>query len=246
MTNTSNICGFDISTGSLQDHLDLLNDRINRDAGCWVVTLNTEMLSRIADDEEYRQLIGSADLMVADGMPIVWTVNYKNRNTDHRMSGRTTGVDLVKALLNNDDPIAPYAVIGGVDPLTTIKQYDGAESQCKFLFTGIVDLSDEQTNLFVQELEQQQVKVVFLALGVPKQDQLAKKLRRLLPEIVIIGIGGTFEILSPSGRRAPDWMQKSGLEWFYRLMREPGRLWKRYLLNYPVGIKMLLLESFRG
>ena len=79
-----------------------------------------------------------------------------------------------------------------------------------------------------------------------KQDKLALQLRAQLPHLILMGIGGTFEILSPSGGRAPEWMQNSGLEWFYRLTREPGRLWKRYIVNYPTGIKMLVKDYFKG
>lgn len=243
MINKTNICGFDISTGNLKHHLELVHSRIADMSGAWIVTLNTEMLSRISGDEEYRDLLLQADVMVADGMPIVWTANRKNP-TD-KIEGRTTGVDLVEGLLTEDN-IAPYAIIGGVDPLTTIKQYPKAEAACKFLFTGIVDLSEEQTHSFVTELKENGVEIVYLALGVPKQDKLALLLRAQLPHLVLMGIGGTFEILSPSGGRAPVWMQNSGLEWFYRLTREPGRLWKRYVVNYPTGIKMLVKDFFKG
>ena len=243
MINKTKICGFDISTGSLKHHLDLVHARIADKSGAWIVTLNTEMLSRISGDQEYRDLLLQADVMVADGMPIVWTANRKNPSD--KIEGRTTGVDLVEGLLSENN-IAPYAIIGGVDPLTTIQQYPRAEDSCKFLFTGIVDLSEEQTSSFVTELKENEVQIVYLALGVPKQDKLALQLRAQLPHLILMGIGGTFEILSPSGGRAPEWMQNSGLEWFYRLTREPGRLWKRYIVNYPTGIKMLVKDYFKG
>ena len=243
MISKTNICGFDISTGSLQHHLTLIHERIADRSGGWFVTLNTEMLSRVSGNTEYRDLLLQADVMVADGMPIVWAANRKN--PAKKISGRTTGVDLVEALLTEDN-IAPYAIIGGVDPLTTIKQYPHAEKGCKFLFSGIVDLSEEQTNGFVRELEEKHVQIVYLALGVPKQDELALQLRAKMPHLILIGIGGTFETLSPGGGRAPMWMQKSGLEWFYRLTREPRRLWKRYIVNYPTGIRMLVKDYLKG
>ena len=86
--------------------------------------------------------------------------------------------------------------------------------------------------------------MVFIALGVPKQDRLAVELRRRMPHLVLLGIGGTFEILGPQGSRAPRWMQKGGLEWLYRLFREPGRLWRRYLINYPQGVWFLIKDCF--
>jgi N-acetylglucosaminyldiphosphoundecaprenol N-acetyl-beta-D-mannosaminyltransferase len=88
--------------------------------------------------------------------------------------------------------------------------------------------------------------VVFLALGVPKQDRLALELRAQIPELVVAGVGGTFEILGPQGSRAPQWMQRAGLEWLYRLLHEPGRLWKRYFLHYPAGLSLLLKDTIKA
>ena len=88
--------------------------------------------------------------------------------------------------------------------------------------------------------------MVFIALGVPKQDRLAVELRRRMPHLVLLGIGGTFEILGPQGSRAPRWMQKGGLEWLYRVIQEPGRMWKRYLSTNSKFAWLLLKEKLRG
>jgi N-acetylglucosaminyldiphosphoundecaprenol N-acetyl-beta-D-mannosaminyltransferase len=116
---------------------------------------------------------------------------------------------------------------------------------CKYVFEGKVDLSEAQLSTFCTELAQRDVKVVFIALGVPKQDLLASLLRKRLPNLVLTGIGGSFEILGPGGGRAPAWMQQAGLEWFYRFGKEPARLWRRYLVSYPVGV-WHLFKDFLG
>jgi len=243
MTDTCQLCGLPITRASLQGTLDALLDRIARGEGAWLLTLNTEMLSRIARDPSYFELITQADIITADGMPLVWA--SRRKGSDHAIAGRTTGVDLVENYLCLPD-IPAFAIIGGQNPKVTLQRYGAnAVQACKYLFDGKVDLSEAQLNQFALALSLHEVRTVFIALGVPKQDQLALRLRARLPHLVLMGIGGTFEILGPEGSRAPRWMQRSGLEWFYRLVKEPGRLWRRYLINYPAGISLLLKDSRR-
>ena len=231
-----------ISTATLARHAELLRASAERGQGGWVVTLNTEMLARMAHDPDYGDLLSQANLCVADGMPLVWASQRQPDRACH-IPERTTGVDLVDRLLGARH-VPPFAIIGGRDPQTTLAhRYPHAQAACRFCFTGRVDGSDAQIERFARELERHEVRLLFLALGVPKQDVLAAALRARLPQVVIIGVGGTFEILGPEGRRAPRWMQRSGLEWFYRFVREPGRLWRRYLLQYPAGIRYLLTHA---
>lgn len=241
MTDTCKICGFSISRASLQVTMDALRDRIAHGKGAWLLTLNTEMLSRGARDPGYFELISQADIITADGMPLVWASWRKG--ADQAIAGRTTGVDLIDAYLRLPE-IPAFAIIGGQSPGMTLQRYGPrAVQSCKYLFDGKVDLSDAQLKQFVQALTEHEVRTVFIALGVPKQDRLALRLRGMLPHLILMGIGGTFEILGPHGGRAPRWMQKAGLEWLYRLIKEPARLWRRYLINYPAGISLLLRDS---
>lgn len=239
----SQICGFHLATYGMRACLDDVLQRTRTGQGAWLVTLNTEMLSRCARDAAYHELIRQADIVTADGMPLVWAARYKDPRRP--IAGRTTGVDLVDAYLRLPQ-VPAYAIIGGQDPMTTLERYPAeARQACRYLFDGKVDLSEAQLAQFAQALQDHAVKTVFIALGVPKQDRLALALRARLPHLVITGIGGTFEILGPQGGRAPQWMQNAGLEWLYRLLKEPGRLWRRYLLNYPAGIGMLLRDCLR-
>ena len=238
------ICGLPISRASVRETLNDLLSRLTRDQGAWLLTLNTEMLSRFTRDPSYRELVAQADIITADGMPLVWASRFicpKNP-----IKERTTGVDLVDAYLRLQE-VPPFAVIGGVEPAQALKRYGQAATEaCGYLFTGLVDMSDEQIQMFADTLEEKGIRVVFLALGVPKQDRLALKLRAQIPGLLIAGVGGTFEILGPQGSRAPRWMQRSGLEWLFRLLKEPGRLWKRYLLHYPAGLSLLLKDTINA
>ena len=237
------LCGLPVSRATPNDMLQLVLNRIDSREGAWLMTLNTEMLSRFTREPSYHDLLSRADLITADGMPLVWASRFKGR--DKAIPSRSTGVDLVNAYLRLP-VIPPFAVIGGIDPAATIEKYGvEARAACRYLFDGKIDLTDAQTAEFATALRDNQVRMLFLALGGSRQDQLAYKLRQLVPDIVIAGVGGSFEILGPKGRRAPEWMQRTGLEWLFRLSREPGRLWRRYLLQYPAGISLLIKDCLR-
>lgn len=240
MNDVCEICGVPVSLGDLDSHVRLFTDPTLRADGAWLLTLNTEMLARGVREPDYWNLVKKADVITADGMPLVWASRIKSPKMP--IPGRTTGVDLVDAILRGD-AVAPYAVIGGKSPLKTIERYGRvAVEACKYVFDGRVDMSADQLDLFCRELSLREVQVVFIALGVPKQDQLALALRERMPRLMLTGIGGTFEILGPEGSRAPQWMQKTGLEWAFRLFNEPGRLWRRYLVHYPRGVWALLKD----
>lgn len=208
-----------------------------------MLTLNTEMLARITRDPDYLDLVTKADIITADGMPLIWASRLKGGN--QAIPERTTGVDLVDAFLRL--PRLPaYSIIGGVEPSVTLARYGStAEKACRYLFNGKIDLSDEQVQRFVEVLREREVKLVFLALGVPRGDQLALKLKSSMPNLVVTSIGGSFEILGPKGGRAPKWMQNMGMEWLFRLIKEPRRLWKRYFIQYPAGIGLLIRDALK-
>jgi N-acetylglucosaminyldiphosphoundecaprenol N-acetyl-beta-D-mannosaminyltransferase len=240
MTDVCEICGVSVSRGNLDTHLRALSVLVEQHRGAWLLTLNVEMISRGRRDPAYWSLIRQADVITADGMPLVWGSRMKSPET--AIHGRTTGVDLVDAMLRQER-VPRFAVIGGVSPSKTIERYGPAAVEaCAFVFDGKVDLSDEQLALFRDQLARHEVQVVFIALGVPKQDELALRLRQRMPHLVLLGVGGTFEILGPDGHRAPLWMQRSGLEWLFRFSQEPQRLWRRYLINYPRGMWFLVKD----
>lgn len=233
------ICDFPLSAATMQGNLDMILQRLHGREGGWLVTLNTEMLARMVREPAYRGLLERADHYFADGMPLVWASRYKSSPIPER----TTGVGIVDTFLKLK-AIPNFAVIGGINPAQTISQYPSAIDACRFLFDGKVELNPEQIKSFAEAIRSKDIGIVFLALGVPKQDHLASMLHAELPGVWLIGVGGTFEILGPEGSRAPEWMQKNGLEWLYRLFSEPARLWKRYLIEYPAGIYLLLKDHF--
>lgn len=231
---TTRICGYDLVVADRTACRELIKTRISKAQGAWVVTLNLEMVSRGAKQPEYRDLILQSDLMYADGMPLVWGSKKKPGATP--LPERVTGSDLTLKLLQEVDP-SLIAIIGGENPVMALTQAAIPNFERIYVDNGIIALDQESVSKLAEALKGR--RLVFLALGVPKQDRLALALRPLLPEAILIGVGGSFELIAGIKPRAPIWMQNAGLEWLFRLVAEPRRLWRRYLVEYWAGVKAL-------
>lgn len=224
-----NIYGLPVWNVSVDEICALIKDWAIKGEGRWIATLNLDYIGRIQRDPEFKELISHANVFTADGMPVLWAC--RQLNPDFKSAQRTTGADLTPKLIKDIDP-SMVGIIGGVDPKLAIKTL-GKNPDDYFIFDGKVELNEEWAKSLIPQLESR--RVVFVALGCPKQEKMIDLLRKHLPNHVFVAVGGSFEMIAGIVRRAPVWMRKSGLEWFYRLAREPKRLWKRYLLEYPPG-----------
>ncbi len=201
---------------------------INRERH-WVVTLNLDYVARLTRDQDFKQLLQNADVFTADGAPVLWAC--RQLDSSFRKMVRTTGADLTPELLRMNDA-SSIAIVGGVDPKRALIKL-GLNPCSYFIFDGIVQFEDAWAkNLAVQIGKRN---LVFVALGVPKQEQMISLLRPHLPDAVFVAVGGSFELIAGITKRAPVWMQRAGMEWLFRLAIEPRRLWRRYLVEYPAG-----------
>lgn len=197
-----------------------------------MVTLNLEMVSRGRLDPAYRELLKSADLFIADGMPLVW--GSKMKRGVPRIPERAAGADLTSDLIRLV-PSEKIAIIGGKDPMQALLKLGIENPERAYIFNEKIDATPEAANAFAAELNQRGSQMIFVALGVPKQDRIAALLRERVEQGILVGVGGTFELIAGQLKRAPAWMRKAGFEWLFRLLQEPKRLAHRYLVVYWVG-----------
>lgn len=243
MPALSTVCGYQCLALPPDQIPAFLVERLSAGLGGWVLTLNLEMVSRAAKDPAYGALTRGADLIIADGMPIVWASKLKRGVP--AIPGRAAGVDLSTALIRATDP-ANIAVIGGENPKHALDALGIPDAANVYVFDGRVTADAATADLLATELRHHGSRVVFLALGVGKQDHLADLLRARLPGALLLGVGGTFELIGGQKKRAPRWMQRAGLEWLFRLMVEPQRLWRRYLVLYWSGAWLILRDLIRS
>lgn len=205
----------------------------------FVVNTLTWRLGRIRHPE-LLDILRRADLVTADGMPVV----VISRLLGSPLKGRVTGADLVPRLakdaarrgkslyfLGGREAVAkeaaavlqeqyPQLLIAGLDsPLVYVEGKDLADAE-------------EVDQEIIERINQARPDILLIAFGNPKQEVWFNRNRNRLRVPVSIGIGGTFDFIAGSVRRAPGWMQRSGLEWIFRITQDPGRLWRRYLVGF--------------
>ncbi|MGI5286817.1 WecB/TagA/CpsF family glycosyltransferase [Nonomuraea polychroma] len=209
-----------------------------------IVTPNIDICRIAAADPALKDLVSSADLVVADGMPLVWAA----RLLGTPLPGRVTGADLLWALSRLAARRGwPVYVLGG-GPEDVAQRAVGALTSRfpRLRVCGAYappfgfDASPEGRELVRRRVVAARPKLVFVGLGFPRQDRLIADLRKELPGTWFLGCGAAIAFAAGTVPRAPEWMRRAGLEWAFRLATEPGRLARRYLVDdLPFAARLL-------
>jgi N-acetylglucosaminyldiphosphoundecaprenol N-acetyl-beta-D-mannosaminyltransferase len=202
--------------------------------GGWVITANLDHARRARVDAEYRRMLDEADLVVADGTPLIWASRVQGTPLPERVAGSS----MVEPLARRAAEAGLSIYLLGATPGTAqaagellVSRYPGltiAGVNCPPM--GF-DQDPEAMDALRQELVEKRPDLVYVALGSPKQERLIGALRAGLPGAWWLGIGISLSFLTGEVQRAPLWLQRIGLEWLHRLVQEPRRLAKRYLVH---------------
>lgn len=221
--------------------------------GGWVITPNLDHLRRAEEDAEFRRMLAEADVVVADGMPLIWASRLQGTALPERVAGSSLVWSLAEAasqaghslyLLGGDPGVAEQAaeVLVNRYPDLQIAGFDCPE-------IGF-DKDPGRLAEVMKKVLEAGPDIVYVGLGSPKQERLIRQARVGLPHVWWLGVGISLSFIAGDVRRAPGWIQKLGLEWVHRLCQEPGRLAKRYLLHgLPFAARLLgsaLRQRIRG
>jgi N-acetylglucosaminyldiphosphoundecaprenol N-acetyl-beta-D-mannosaminyltransferase len=210
-----------------------------------VVTVNLDFLSIAQHDPAFRRALNAADLAVADGMPLVWASRLRGQPLPERVAG----VDLVNqscrlAASTGQSVFLLGAAPGVADAAARRLELEHPGLRIAGIYSpSIGALSRDEDERIVSMIRAARPGFLFVALGAPRQDLWIYENRALLDVPVSMGVGCVFDLLAGSVARAPRWMQKSGLEWAHRLRKEPGRLWRRYLVNDTRMLGRLIIDA---
>lgn len=197
-----------------------------------IATVNADFVVKAMHDPELQAILQEADMATADGMPLVWGA----RQLGLPLEGRVTGADMVPALAERaaEKGYSLYflgAAPGVAAQAAAILQ----ERHPNLKIAGVLSPPKgdvlEMDDTIVAAVRQANPDILLVAFGNPKQEKWIAMHRKELPVPVMIGVGGTFDFIAGKIKRAPEWMQKAGLEWVWRLLSEPRRLWKRYVVD---------------
>jgi N-acetylglucosaminyldiphosphoundecaprenol N-acetyl-beta-D-mannosaminyltransferase len=205
-----------------------------------VLTLNTDFIAIARRDDGFRRLAWQADLIVPDGAPVLWAA----RRLGHSLSSRVTGPDLIEmAVRHSQEHGSSLYFLGGVPgtPERAAKALRARLGEFRLAGTSSPDMGLDAARdaEIAREVAATDPDFVFVGLGCPKQEFFIRQHRDILRDSVCAGVGGSFSYLSGDIRRAPGWAQRSGLEWLFRVMRQPRHLARRYFVDdLPIVFKL--------
>lgn len=231
---TIRLCGMEVDVVDTPGLIDRIFDGLVEGHGGWVVTANLDILRQYVATEGARELYEGADVRVADGMPLVWAARVLGQALPERVAGSSVSWMLAEQAAGEDRSIY---LLGGepeaADLARNVLQarYPGLDIRgCSSPMLACPPSDDEVASV-IADLEAAQPDIVFVAMGAPKQDHLIAAVRERFPATWFIGVGATLGFISGREQRAPEWAQRLGLEWAHRLVHDPRRLARRYLVD---------------
>lgn len=226
--------------------VEAINRLVDRGTGGAVFTPNVDHVVQCEHDARLREAYEAAALSLADGMPLLWAARILGRPLPAKVSGS----DLFEPLMQRAAEKGwRVFLLGGCDEETSAQ----AAAKLKAMGVNVVgrDCSwiSDPTNpdvcvALMKQVTEARTDLLVVALGAPKQELLIHHSRNVLRGTVAVGLGATLEFFTGRIKRAPRWMSERGLEWLYRLTREPGRLWRRYLLRDPAFGRIVINQLF--
>jgi N-acetylglucosaminyldiphosphoundecaprenol N-acetyl-beta-D-mannosaminyltransferase len=204
------------------------------DAGHYVCIANVHMLMEAYDSPEFAGMVNNADLVTPDGMPLVWMLRAKGQRRQTRVYGPTLMLHILEAAAREKLSVGFYGSRPEVlDALVKRFQACYAGLNVAYLYSPSFDTSSpEEDKTIVEQINQSGTRILFVGLGCPKQEIWMAEHRGKV-NAVMLGVGAAFDFHAGLKPQAPMLLQKIGLEWFFRLLTEPRRLWKRYLYHNP-------------
>jgi N-acetylglucosaminyldiphosphoundecaprenol N-acetyl-beta-D-mannosaminyltransferase len=240
--STVSLLGFRLARVDRRQLLDHIFLALRNRQGGWLVTANLDFLRRYVKHPEARELYDKADIRVADGMPLVWACRVQRTRIPERVPGSSLVWLLVERAAAEGRSVyllggAPGAGERAADVLLrknpNLKLCGRSSPQISS------PPSPAEVKVVLAELARAQPDILLVALGSPKQEQLIHALREHLPSTWSVGIGISLSFVAGDVKRAPTWMRRMGLEWLHRMLQEPRRLMRRYLVDdLPFALRL--------
>jgi N-acetylglucosaminyldiphosphoundecaprenol N-acetyl-beta-D-mannosaminyltransferase len=225
------ILGVEFDNINLSEAIEKIEGFIRSGKPHLIVTPNPEMVAYAQKDKDYKSILNSADLRLPDGVGIVLASRMLGENVKERVAG----VDLIGALAGHAEAKRYSVYILGSKP--GVAREAALALQKKFKDLKIAGtyhgyFSEEEEKKVIENINSTKPHILLVGIGFPKQEKFLAKNILSLKVPVMISVGGGIDVLAGKVRRAPGWMQRTGLEWFYRLLSEPGRFQRMKILPY--------------
>jgi N-acetylglucosaminyldiphosphoundecaprenol N-acetyl-beta-D-mannosaminyltransferase len=215
----------------------------NKNTSQYVCAANVHMVMEAWDDLEFREVVNAADMVTPDGMPLVWMLRLKGRKEQQRVYGPNLMLHVLEMAAKEEIPVGFYG--GRPDVLERLiermqERFPGLNVAYAYSppFRVLTRVEDKQ---ICQAIQKSGLRILFVGLGCPKQERwMADHQERI--SAVMLGVGAAFDFHAGVISQAPYWIQSLGMEWAYRFLQEPRRLWRRYLIQNPRFVALALAD----
>lgn len=230
--------GIPLNTLTMDETISKVNEAILLNKQVHHCVINAGKVVQMQNDKVLRESVLNSDLINADGMSIIWSARFLG----YKIPERVTGIDLMEKLVElSYSKKYKCFFFGAKDNVvkklvnTYSKKY--SKNIVAGYRNGYFDEKDEKN--IIKQIKKSNANLLFVAITSPKKEIFLNKYKNELKSInLIMGVGGSFDIISGAIKRAPKFMQEMGLEWFYRFIQEPRRMWRRYLIG---NLKFMIL-----
>jgi N-acetylglucosaminyldiphosphoundecaprenol N-acetyl-beta-D-mannosaminyltransferase len=233
---TLDVLGVQLALTNYEETLDWIEAAIDAQQRGFVCACNVHTVMASREDPELAAALQQSALNVPDGLPLVWAINALG----HSMSDRVYGPELMaRACARAATTGQRFYLYGGrnqgalVQLALNLRQRHPGVKIVGGYSPPHRPLAEEERSAIASEINHTRADVVWVGIGVPKQEKWMAEMRPRLEAPILIGVGAAFDFHAGLVPQAPPWIQDSGLEWAYRLMQEPRRLWRRYLRYNP-------------
>jgi len=245
MNERVTLFGCNIDNVSMEETLQLVEGFVRARRPHQHVVVNVDKLVKASRDEDLRRIINACDLVNVDGMPVVWA----SRLLGKPLKERVAGIDLFEALMRRAADRGWRVFLLGARPevvrevaATYARRYPG------LVLAGVRDGywqgGDAEAGV-VRQVRDSRADLLFVAISSPRKEQFLGLYQAEMRIPFAMGVGGSFDVATGRVKRAPAWMQKGGLEWFYRFLQEPRRMFRRYFIDDMAFIWLVIKEAAR-
>jgi N-acetylglucosaminyldiphosphoundecaprenol N-acetyl-beta-D-mannosaminyltransferase len=239
------LCGVAIDPLSMDDVVLRVESAISTSCRLAISVINVAKLVNMQHDRLLRESVEAGDLIVADGMPLVWLSRLKGKPLPERVAG----IDLMYRLFELADRKALRVFLLGARADTLDRVVDIARDRYpRMIVAGWRDgyFTADQEEEVARAVAEAKPDILLVAMTSPKKELFMNRWGGFMNVPVVHGVGGSFDVMAGVARRAPRWMQRAGLEWFYRVVQEPRRMWKRYLVTNTMFMGLALGDLLNG
>lgn len=241
MQKRINILNCPIDVLTMKETVDIIDNSIASNKPLQHVVVNAAKIVTMQKDEKLAHAIVNSDIINADGQAVVWA----SRLLKQPLPERVAGIDLMQNLIELAYEKEYKVFLLGAKEEVVRKVAERYQQQYNNNIiagyrNGYFDKKDEKE--IVREISKSNADILFVAIPSPKKELFLNQYSSELNIPFVMGVGGSFDVISGQLSRAPEWMQKYGLEWFYRLIQEPKKMWKRYLYTNGMFLWLTLKE----